>query len=111
MIHLQKHRPYAQVVGLGGGIVWQQDGRYFYGDGREAPDPETPPDAVSATPLPETSEESSEIAYTAPPISPPAEISKDDMRFKENKALKLQMENYGQEWQGVAHAKKYLGVE
>lgn len=104
MIHLNRHQPYAQVVGLGGGIAYQQDGHYFYGDGRWAPDPEAP--------LP-SQESALSVAHPIPveAIASPAEISKDDMRFKENKALKLQMENYGQEWQGVAHAKKYLGVE
>lgn len=122
MVHLQKHRPYAQVVGLGGGIVWQQDGRYFYGDGREAPDPEAATGNNPAIPVASVADQDQQDIPAPPPkatpaltveaIAEPIEISKDDMRLKENKFLKFQMEEqYGQQWQGVAHAKKFLAGE
>lgn len=52
------------------------------------------------------------VPIEAPQQPPEQTISKDDMRLKENKMLKIQWEQYheGEEWPGVAEARRILGI-
>jgi hypothetical protein len=97
-MRLDKHRPYGHVQGLPG-VTFAQDGHYFDGNGYLAPDPEAPSSEPASVP--------EQPAEDTRPFS----VGPDDMRLKENKALKLQMENYGEPWQGAAHAREYLGIK
>lgn len=130
-MRLDRHKPHGVVQGLPG-VSFQQHGHYFNGDGHLVVDPEAPavpeaspilgPDGlpISKT-APEEAVLSGELQSGDAPAAPLAvtdsgvakgsaspSISRDDMRLKENKALKFQMEAYGQEWRGVEHARKYL---
>lgn len=107
-MRLDKHRPYSHVHGLAG-VAFAQDGHYFGGNGHVAVDPE----AETET---ETAEPSSPVPTAAldpvslPPPEPILKVGPDDMRLAVNKALKVQMDNYGEPWQGVEHARKFLGM-
>ena len=83
--------------------VLAEAGRLF-ADGTLVPEEGLDEDTADPDPAPEVVEE----ATSEPMVG---KVKADDMRLAANKALKLQMEAYGEEWQGVTHAKKYLGVE
>ena len=105
--HLDKNRPYATIHGEdpgAGGARYAQDGFGFFADGTLVPEEGLDEDTADPDPAPEVVEE----ATSEPMVG---KVKADDMRLAANKALKLQMEAYGEEWQGVTHAKKYLGVE
>lgn len=103
-------RHHAIISGMPG-VKFAQDGHYFNAGGHAVPNPEeeTPPEPeVQPAALPEPSTMTEE---TITQSVEPAKVKSDDMRLSANKALKLQMENYGEPWQGVDHARKFLGIE
>lgn len=106
---LDHSRSYGHVHGLPG-VAFAQDGRYFHGNGDEVPDPDAPAaDTPVPVPVASISDPGSSTAVSA--LSWTAQtgvVDKDDMRLKENKALKAQIEAYGETWQGTAHARKFL---
>lgn len=112
-MRLDKHRPHALVHGLRG-VAFSQDGHYFDANGHVAADPEDEGriPIVPQPPLPEAEPESEEEDPEPPTIDAAMErkVGPDDMRLAVNKALKVQMDNYGEEWKGVEHARKFLGV-
>lgn len=104
---LDHSRPYGHVHGLPG-VAFAQDGRYFHGNGDEVPDPDAP---AADMPVPVASISDPGSLTTVSALSWTAQtgvVDKDDMRLKENKALKAQIEAYGETWQGTAHARKFL---
>jgi hypothetical protein len=112
-MRLDRHRPYGQVWGLPG-VAFAQDGQYFDGSGRPVAEPEgdsqAPEMAEEIGRKPRT-EADSRGDFPKVEITSSVPLPKsDDMRLAANKALKLQMENFGEEWQGVEHARKFLGV-
>ena len=95
------NRHFAEVYGLPG-VAYQQDGRYFLKNGDLAQHPEAAEeDAAPPEPMP--------VAVAAP--EPEAIKSPGRPTRAEEAALKLQMEAYGEEWQGVPHARKFLGIK
>lgn len=125
---LDHSRPYGHVHGLPG-VAFAQDGHYFHGNGDEVPDPDAPAaDTPVPVPVASISDPGSsttamsqntasndaakrDIQTAVSALSWTAQTSvvdKDDMRLKENKALKAQIEAYGETWQGTAHARKFL---
>lgn len=102
---LDWNRPYAEIHGEGR-ILIEQDGQQFTRTGvpvaTDGSDTLITRTDVAVDPQP------SSAIVTA--LGEPAKVSPDDMRLKENRALKAQMENYGQDWQGVEHARTYLGI-
>lgn len=111
-------RPHAQVYGTPG-VQWQQDGRYWRRDGSPVdgdPDRErelreiktrlTEPDLEPE--VREALRERVAMMAAAPAIAPQPPVQGDDMRLAANKALKVQLEVYGEPWQGVAHARRFL---
>ena len=102
MRHLDRNRPFAEVFGLPP-AVYQQDGHYFLRNGHPWVDP------AESAPV-----DAEVVAAIAPEEKPPERVGKvaaDDMRLAANRQLKVHMESYGQEWQGVEHAKKFLGLK
>lgn len=97
-------RPYTEIHG-GGRTLVEQDGLYFGPTGVEIRNPDAPPDPSAPPPAPVEFDAVTQMVAEAnqPPPS-------DDMRRKENIALKVQMKNFGEEWQGVAHARRFLGI-
>ena len=88
MRHLDRSRPYGTICGYDpdlGDARYLQDGFAFRADGS----------------LIQGADDATQEQKTVKP---------DDMRLKDNKALKVQMEAYGEEWQGVDHARKFLGL-
>jgi hypothetical protein len=113
----------AQVYGIPG-VYWQQHGRYFTRDGQlvegdpdldrgirelkaTIADPETP-----LSDKPELRHQLEEMESRRTSVvripEPAAAVAKDDMRVRENKHLKALMEQYGEPWVSVEHAKKWL---
>jgi hypothetical protein len=126
MPHFDPDKPHAQVYGTPG-VYWQQFGNYFRLDGAHVPgdpdrdrelkeieasigDPKIEPE-VRASMRKRLESIKASLAEEAAPVEVAAvtdSIPSDDMRRAENKALKAQMEIYGEIWQGVAHARKFL---
>jgi hypothetical protein len=98
-MRLDKHRAYSHVHGLPG-VVFAQAGHYFDGHGHMVVDPESAGTAELPSPVPVATIDA----------APTLKVGPDDMRLAVNKALKLQMENFGEEWKGIEHARKFLGV-
>jgi hypothetical protein len=100
---LDRNRPFAEHYGMEP-AKYAQDGYAFLADGTLMPEPDAIPparsDFIDQLMAPIGKEE----------VLTPRKIKSDDMRLKENQALKLQMENYGEPWQGVEHARRYLGL-
>lgn len=103
---LDRSRPMSEIFGMEP-VKFEQDGLYFLGNGELAPGSEPPPEPRSDLidrilgPIEEDDD----------PVPPPRPVMReDDMRLKENRALKAQMEAFGETWQGVEHAKKFLGI-
>lgn len=110
-MRLDKQRPYGVVHGLSG-VAFSQDGHSFDGNGNMVTDPEAVQEENAALPAAIPAPVGF-VAQTSepPPLSPlVSKVNPDDMRLAVNKALKLQMENFGEAWQGVEHARKFLGV-
>jgi hypothetical protein len=97
--HLNRKRPFTYMNDMEP-ICYRQDGSYFMRNGdyggavgiEAAPSPEPP-------------------APTLTTSGAPAKVQSDDMRLAINKALKARMADYGEEWQGIEHARKFLGIE
>jgi hypothetical protein len=112
MHRLDRSRPYATVYGMPG-ITWQQDGQYFHHNGTLAgidrPEVAAPPVAVqNATKLEEILRLDTKPEPVMTMAGEAAKVAPDDMRLKENRILKVQMEQYGEEWVSVEHAKLFL---
>jgi len=103
---LDRNRPFAEHFGLEP-IKYAQDGHAFLENGDLAPDPDEPEpprsDFIDRLMAP--------VAEPEPATSPKRLKNPDDLRLAENKALKVQLETYGVEWQGVEHARRYLGMK
>lgn len=111
-------RPHGQVSGLPG-VHWQQNGHYFTRDGTPVdgdPDREREVEEI-ATQLgdpamePEVREALRKRMAALKAAPEPAKVAPpqtDDMRLAENRRLKAQLEQYGEPWQSVAHAKLFL---
>lgn len=99
---LDRSRPYSETHGEGR-VLYAQDGYAFTRTGELVMEPDPEPLLGSA-----------HAAASAPVIltkkGVPTSIPADDMRLSANKALKVQMENFGETWQGIEHAKKFLGI-
>lgn len=114
-------RPYGSVQGIPG-VVYQQNGRYYRRDGSlvdgdperdqeirdlraRLGDPEMEPEVRAAM-------RERLAALAAKPVEPvrvAAEPAfRDDMRLAENKRLRAMMDQYGQEWQGADHARRFI---
>jgi hypothetical protein len=107
-MHFDRKRPFTWVADMEP-IAYRQNGHYFYRSGAPADEMEM---AAVIRPPPSPAPEAS--VTTAPIITQlghPAKVAADDMRLKENKALKFQMEAFGEPWQSAAHARKFLGIE
>lgn len=111
MPHLNRKRPFTHMPETMEPIVFRQDGNYFHrngdyaGDAREveavrAPEPLEPPPAEVLT------EPEATIIHSRGVAKVPA----DDMRLLVNRALKQRMADFGEEWQGLEHARAFLGV-
>ena len=75
------------------GVRYQQNGRYFKPNG----------DAVDAEPMaPDRGEDPPNVKIKSDGMGP------DDLRRPENKALKAQLEVYGQEWTTAKAAREFL---
>jgi hypothetical protein len=98
---LDRKRPFAEVFGLGA-VRYEQDGRYFLGNGNPAE--AAPSEGMAILQGVVDSVEQSRPARIG-------KVSSDDMRLASNKALKVQMEAFGEEWQGVEHARRFLGID
>lgn len=142
MPHFDPDKPHSEVHGIVG-VRFVQGGHTFNSSGEHVPDPEAgqpkldPGPTVTETFIPRAVEspapvilgpdglpaervatdeghDTSQITQ-APQDEQPSEptISKDDMRLKENKIIKVQWEQYheGEEWPGLAEAKRQLGVK
>lgn len=88
-MRLQTHRPYGQVFGMPG-VHFQQDGHWFRKDGS----------AITDAPV-----ESAVVADEAPDPAPP---TPKNIAPAEEKRLRAQMDIYGEAWQGIAHARRFL---
>lgn len=119
-MHLNKHRPYGHVHGLVG-VAFSQDGHFFDGSGRVVVDPEAGGVAPVAgfepvSPASEAGRSAVELhrndANPESLIASPEPPPKDDMRLKENKAIKFQWEAFhaDEPFPGVAEAKRVLGI-
>ena len=119
---LDRDRDFAEI--LGGRKLFCQDGFLFLPNGEEFTDSvinpgdesEVPPAGTDINPDRDRSGPHLEPAQSEPePVltksGEPAKVDPDDMRLANNRALKVQMEAFGQEWKGVAHARKYLGID
>jgi hypothetical protein len=107
MFRLDRTRDYAEVHD-NGRMLFAQGGRVFTLSGDEV-----------AGGSDSTQSEIAEISCTPlePPPGPlltasgdPAKVGADDMRLAANRALKSQMEAFQEPWQGVDHARKFLGL-
>lgn len=109
MFRLDRTRDYAEVHD-NGRMLFAQGGRVFTLSGDEVvaegglvePDPnyvEAPVEASDQPPAP---------LLTA--LGEAAKVGADDMRLAANRALKSQMEAFQEPWQGVDHARKFLGL-
>lgn len=99
MAALNRKRPFTYVTGMEP-ICYRQDGQYFMRNGAlaEVPPPEEIVEVYEPPPAPRPVR--AKPAAVAQEVAGPSEA-----------ALKLQMENFGMEWTGVAHARRYLGME
>lgn len=97
---LDRSRHYGIVIGLEP-IAFQQDGLLFFGNGQLVVDA-----ADGCVPKPETAlpEEADAPKATERPGA------EDDMRKSTNRALRVAVENYGEEWRGPVHAREFLKV-
>lgn len=114
-------RPHAQVFGVPG-VQWQQHGAYFRLDGSLVegdPDRDREIREIKAVLADPRADPELRIAMRdrlaeidrPEPVSEPEDdddTPSDDMRLASNKALKAQLAIYGEEWKGVAHARKFL---
>jgi len=110
---LDRNRDYAEIHG-GGRVLLAQDGHVFSKDGALVDEPaaevaaeggrEADPNYVAA-PV-ESVEQPPDLTLTA--SGEATRVDKDDMRLAANKALKAQMEAFGEPWQGVTHARKFI---
>lgn len=102
-MRLDRSRPYAHVYENGRAVALAQDGvAYGHDDLPLESDPSPEPPTPSA---PESDD--GEVVEGSSSIKP------DDMRLVQNKAIKLQWENYheGEKFPGLAQAKKDLGIK
>ena len=126
MHRFNPERAYAEVFGIPG-VSYQQNGCYFRRDGvfvEGDPDRERElTELKTKIADPELAEEVRDglrerlgfiqdkpVAVSAPlpRVEAVGKPPSDDMRLAENKALKAQMEIYGQAWTGVSDARRYL---
>lgn len=109
MPHLNRKRPFTHMPETMEPIVFRQDGSYFHRNGDYAGDAREV--AVQESTLPEPRDVE---GYLSTPIltatGAPAKVFGDDMRLLVNRALKQRMEDYGEPWQGLAHARQFLGI-
>lgn len=114
-------RAHSVVYGVPG-VAYQQNGRYFQRNGtpvdgdpdRDREIAEIREKLVDADTAPEVRDAlRAKLAKltTSVPVVPPVmrQAPSDDMRLSENKRLKAMVEQYGEEWQGAAHAREFLG--
>jgi len=109
MRRLDRSRDHAEIHD-NGRVLLAQDGICFMPSGEEVgedgrPVERSPDDADAPV---EAVEQPSEPVLTK--SGEPAKVDPDDMRLSANRALKTQMEAFGEPWQGVEHARKFLGV-
>lgn len=114
-MRFDRSQPYATISGMPG-VAYAQNGHYFNGGGHVVRNPEEEmPEAAEEAPPASLSGGMRQSVHlmdeeTVPHPEPVTPAKSDDMRLKENKALKLQMENFGEPWQGVDHARRFLGI-
>jgi hypothetical protein len=117
MRRLDRSRDYAEM--WGGRKLFAQDGHVFLPSGDElieddAAVADSPESAITEigggllAPV-ETSPEPPDPILTS--RGEPAKVDRNDMRLAVNRALKTQMEAFSERWQGVEHARKFLGIE
>lgn len=118
MFRLDRTRDYAEVHD-NGRMLFAQGGRVFTLSGEqviENPECETAPEGAAPSEglpggldVPSQSPETSRQALLTA-SGDPAKVGADDMRLAANRALKSQMEAFQEPWQGVDHARKFLGL-
>lgn len=105
---LDKRKPWSFVIGREP-IVYQQFGRYFLRSGAPADDEAVPAALVEDVSAP--------AEVIAPPQHEPEVIAAKRGPGRPSKEeslkieiLKVQMANFGEPWQGVNHAREFLGI-
>jgi hypothetical protein len=107
---LDRDRPFGTVYGLLG-VAYAQDGHYFDAGGVEVDDPESPVGQMAGRPELLSAQPSPGAVLTA--TGEPAKISRFDRESHErkvNQALREQVEGFGEKWQGIEHARRFLGI-
>jgi hypothetical protein len=106
--HLNRTKPFTYMTGMEP-ICFRQGGSYFLRNGDYAGDAT---EAVQVTPPepPLSAEAEAQAQPTMPSSRGVAKVPADDMRLAINKALKARMADYDEPWQGVEHARQFLGI-
>jgi hypothetical protein len=106
MRRLDRSRDHAEIHD-NGRVLLAQDGICFMPSGEEVTEDGRVASFYAEAHV-ETIEQPPEPVLTV--SGEPAKVDSDDMRLAANRALKTQMEAFGEPWQGIAHARKFLGV-